>query len=197
MPMLVKEPGLFAGFNILESEVEITLTRTYSDLSPTQLNRTSKLIGNSTSFDENDNYVGVMMGKSSISGVAPFFLAQPGDTVVEMNQTEKDAVDDADADPANELQTLSQNGLDVTALKVKSLSLHWELMFSRSMFNTWDMQKQHDLLNHVSQLIDDGVIKTTFGENYGTINAENLKRAHAHIETNQAVGKVVLEGFES
>ena len=88
-----------------------------------------------------------------------------------------------------------ENGLDVTALKVKSLSLHWELMFSRSMFNTWDMQKQHDLLNHVSQLIDDGVIKTTLGENYGTINAENLKRAHAHIETNQAVGKVVLEGF--
>ncbi len=87
------------------------------------------------------------------------------------------------------------NGLDVTALKVKSLSLHWELMFTRSMFNTWDMQKQHDLLNHVSQLIDNGVIKTTLGENYGKINAENLKRAHAHIETNQAVGKVVLEGF--
>lgn len=87
------------------------------------------------------------------------------------------------------------NGLDVTALKVKSLSLHWELMFSRSMFNTWDMQKQHDLLNHVSQLIDAGVLKTTLGENYGTINAENLKRAHAHIETNQAVGKIVLEGF--
>ena len=88
-----------------------------------------------------------------------------------------------------------ENGLDVTALKIKSLSLHWELMFSRSMFNTWDMQKQHDLLNHVSQLIDEGVIKTTLGENYGTINAENLKRAHAHIETNKAVGKVVLEGF--
>lgn len=86
-------------------------------------------------------------------------------------------------------------GLDVMALKVKSLSLHWELMFSRSMFNTWDMQKQHDLLNHVSQLIDEGVLKTTLGENYGTINAENLKKAHAHIETNQAVGKIVLEGF--
>ena len=87
------------------------------------------------------------------------------------------------------------NGLDVTALKIKSISLHWELMFTRSMFNTWDMQKQHELLNHVSQLIDDGVIKTTLGENYGTINAENLKRAHAHLETNQAVGKLVLEGF--
>lgn len=87
------------------------------------------------------------------------------------------------------------DGLDILKLKLKSLSLHWELMFTRSMFNTWDMQKQHDLLNHVSELIDAGVLKTTMGENYGTINAENLKRAHAHIESNQAVGKVVLEGF--
>ena len=70
MPMLVKEPGLFDDFNILESDVEITLTRTYSDLSPTQLNRTSNLKGNTTSFDENDIFVGVMMGKSNISGTA-------------------------------------------------------------------------------------------------------------------------------
>jgi NADPH2:quinone reductase len=63
------------------------------------------------------------------------------------------------------------------------------------MFNTWDMQKQHDLLTIVAGLIDNGVIKTTLGENYGTINADNLKRAHAHIESNQAVGKIVLEGF--
>ena len=88
------------------------------------------------------------------------------------------------------------NGLDITLLKGKSISLHWELMFTRPMFNTWDMQKQHDLLNHVSQLIDDRILKTTLGENYGKINADNLKRAHAHIETNQAVGKIVLEGFD-
>lgn len=85
--------------------------------------------------------------------------------------------------------------LDIMKLKVKSLSLHWELMFTRSMFGTHDMQKQHDLLSNVSALIDKGLLKTTLGENYGTINAENLKKAHAHLETNQAVGKVVLEGF--
>ncbi len=85
--------------------------------------------------------------------------------------------------------------IDIKKLKLKSLSLHWELMFTRSMFSTWDMEKQHELLNTVSNLVDNGIIKTTFGENYGTINAENLKRAHAHIESNQAVGKVVLEGF--
>jgi len=88
-----------------------------------------------------------------------------------------------------------QAPLDIKKLKQKSLSLHWEFMFTRAMFNTWDMQKQHDLLTSVASLIDTGVIKTTLGEHYGVINAANLKRAHAHIESNQAVGKIVLEGF--
>ncbi|MFQ3236745.1 MAG: zinc-binding alcohol dehydrogenase family protein [Paraglaciecola sp.] len=85
--------------------------------------------------------------------------------------------------------------IDIMKLKIKSLSLHWELMFTRSMFKTQDMQQQHHLLNTVADLIDKGIIKTTLGENYGTINATNLKRAHAHIESSQAVGKIVLEGF--
>ena len=87
------------------------------------------------------------------------------------------------------------NDVDIKKLKLKSLSLHWELMFTRSRFNTWDVQKQHDLLNTVADLLDSGALKTTLGDNYGTINATNLKRAHAHIESNQAMGKVVLEGF--
>ncbi len=85
--------------------------------------------------------------------------------------------------------------IDITKLKRKSLSLHWELMFTRSMFNTWDIKKQHELLTTVARLIDQGILKTTLGESYGTINAANLKRAHAHIESNKAVGKIVLEGF--
>lgn len=88
-----------------------------------------------------------------------------------------------------------KKNIDIMKLKLKALSLHWELMFTRSMFKTWDMQKQHELLNTVAELIDSGQIRTTLGENYGSINAANLKRAHAHIESNQAVGKVVLEGF--
>jgi NADPH:quinone reductase-like Zn-dependent oxidoreductase len=47
----------------------------------------------------------------------------------------------------------------------------------------------------VSQLVDSGVLQTTVGERYGKINAENLKRAHALIESNRARGKIVLEGF--
>jgi NADPH2:quinone reductase len=87
------------------------------------------------------------------------------------------------------------SGLDVMKLKLKSISLHWELMFTRSMFKTHDMGKQGDLLNQVAELVDAGKIKTTLGKHYGTINAENLKRAHRDIESGKAIGKIVLEGF--
>jgi zinc-binding alcohol dehydrogenase family protein len=85
--------------------------------------------------------------------------------------------------------------LDVKLLKTKSISLHWELMFTRSMFETPDMIEQHKLLDRVAQLIDDGVLRSTVTERFGTINAANLRRAHALIESGAARGKIVLSGF--
>jgi zinc-binding alcohol dehydrogenase family protein len=85
--------------------------------------------------------------------------------------------------------------IDARKLKRKSVSLHWELMFTRSIFKTADMAKQHELLASVSALLDEGRVKTTLAENFGTINAANLKRAHALLETGAAKGKIVLEGF--
>jgi zinc-binding alcohol dehydrogenase family protein len=85
--------------------------------------------------------------------------------------------------------------LDAMALKAKSVSLHWELMFTRSMFETADMVRQHELLERVAALVDEGVLRTTVAENFGTIAAANLRRAHAFIETHQARGKIVLAGF--
>lgn len=85
--------------------------------------------------------------------------------------------------------------LDVMKLKRKSLSLHWELMFTRSLYQTEDMIAQHHLLNRLSVLIDTGELQSTFGEHYGTINAQNLIKAHAQIESGKAIGKIVLEGF--
>ncbi|NWL77565.1 zinc-binding alcohol dehydrogenase family protein [Pseudomonas taiwanensis] len=85
--------------------------------------------------------------------------------------------------------------LDVAKLKRKSLSLHWEFMYTRSMFQTPDILEQHRLLERVSQLIDAGVLKTTVGEHFGTINTTNLRRAHALLESGKAKGKIVLEGF--
>lgn len=85
--------------------------------------------------------------------------------------------------------------LDVGKLKQKSLSLHWEFMFTRSMFETDDMVEQSRLLNHVAALIDDGKIKTTLGKHLGKINASNIKNAHSILEQGSAIGKLVLEGF--
>ena len=84
---------------------------------------------------------------------------------------------------------------DVRKLKRKSVSLHWELMFTRAMFQTDDMAAQSRILNEVATLVDNGVIRTTVAENFGRINAENLKRAHALIESGKSRGKIVLEGF--
>lgn len=84
---------------------------------------------------------------------------------------------------------------DAMPLKTKSVSLHWELMFTRSMFATPDMQRQHQILMDVSKLIDEKLIRTTLGEHYGTITAENIRRAHAMIESGKAKGKIVLAGF--
>jgi len=86
--------------------------------------------------------------------------------------------------------------LDINPFKNKSVSVHWEFMFTRAAFATADMEAQHTLLNEVSRLVDEKVLKTTLSETYGTINAENLRRAHAFIESGKARGKVVLEGFD-
>lgn len=79
--------------------------------------------------------------------------------------------------------------------KGKAMSVHWESMFTRSSFQTDDMIAQHHLLNDVSDLIDKGVLKTTLDQTFGTINAENLRRAHALIETGKSRGKIVLSGW--
>ncbi|MBU3018164.1 zinc-binding alcohol dehydrogenase family protein [Paraglaciecola agarilytica] len=85
--------------------------------------------------------------------------------------------------------------LNVVALKRKSVSLHWEFMFTRSLFTTTDMQTQHDILNQVSELIDNGTLITTLGEELGKINLANLLKAHKILESQTAVGKLVLSGF--
>jgi zinc-binding alcohol dehydrogenase family protein len=85
--------------------------------------------------------------------------------------------------------------LDILPFKRKSASVHWEFMFTRSMFQTADIGAQGALLNEVSRLVDAGTLRTTLGERFGTINAANLRRAHALLESGKALGKIVLEGF--
>ena len=85
--------------------------------------------------------------------------------------------------------------LDVLPFKQKSVSIHWELMFTRSMFGTADLAEQGRLLNEVARLVDAGTIRSTFAQSFGTISAANLRRAHELIESGRAKGKIVLEGW--
>lgn len=85
--------------------------------------------------------------------------------------------------------------LAMEQLMRKSAGFVWEMMFTRSMFGTPDMIEQHKLLNAAAALIDAGSIKSTLGEKYGTINAANLRRAHAALESGRTIGKIVLAGF--
>jgi NADPH2:quinone reductase len=84
---------------------------------------------------------------------------------------------------------------NMSAFKGKAVSVHWESMFTRSSFQTPDMIAQHYLLNDVADLIDKGVLRTTLDKTFGTINAANLKRAHALLESGKSHGKIVLEGW--
>jgi NADPH2:quinone reductase len=83
----------------------------------------------------------------------------------------------------------------MSAFKGKAISVHWESMFTRSSFQTADMIAQHNLLNDTADLIDKGVLRTTMDQAFGTINAANLKRAHALLESGKSRGKIVLEGW--
>jgi zinc-binding alcohol dehydrogenase family protein len=86
--------------------------------------------------------------------------------------------------------------LDLRLLKFKSAAVHWEAMFTRPMFRTKDMVRQHEILDEVAALVDAGRLRPTSARNYGTINAANLRSAHAAVESGRAVGKIVLAGFE-
>lgn len=85
--------------------------------------------------------------------------------------------------------------LKMDLLFSKSVTFVWEFMFTRSLFHTNDMIKQHQLLSELADLIDDGKIKTTLTERLEPINAANLRFAHEKLETGRTIGKIVLENF--
>ena len=85
--------------------------------------------------------------------------------------------------------------LDVMLFKRKAVSIHHELMFTRSLYQTPDMDEQGEILNTLATLVDDGKIRTTLTETLSPINAANLKTVHALIESGTTRGKIVLEGF--
>ncbi|AOJ31655.1 zinc-binding alcohol dehydrogenase family protein [Burkholderia metallica] len=99
--------------------------------------------------------------------------------------------------PQGGICTIVENDrpVPVELLKAKSAAFHWEFMFTRAMFETQDMIEQHRILGEVARLVDGGTLRTTVGEQLGTINAANVRRAHQLLEAGRAIGKLVLSGF--
>jgi zinc-binding alcohol dehydrogenase family protein len=117
--------------------------------------------------------------------------------VISLNQTKVHATEiEKVLAPQGQLALIDDPGIfDIMPFKTKSIAIHWELMFTRSLFETEDMIEQHRLLERLSKLVDDGVVKTTAVKSIGTINAKNLKQAHSLLESGQSIGKIVLSGF--
>ncbi|MFC3126013.1 zinc-binding alcohol dehydrogenase family protein [Pseudoroseomonas globiformis] len=84
---------------------------------------------------------------------------------------------------------------DIVPFKRKSLSVHWELMFTRPLYGTADIARQGEILAEISALVDAGLLRTTMHQDYGTITAANLRRAHRLLESGGGIGKTVLSGF--
>jgi NADPH:quinone reductase len=85
--------------------------------------------------------------------------------------------------------------LNVDAIRAKSASLCFELMFTRSRFQTPDMIEQHKLLNQVADWLDAGKLRGTLKQTLTPINAANLRKAHAQLESGTTIGKLVLQGW--
>jgi len=83
--------------------------------------------------------------------------------------------------------------VNLRQLKGKSVSFHWELMFTRSMFQTEDMIRQHEILNEIARLLDEGLLQSTLNTTITGFSADNLKEAHRLLETNETIGKVVIK----
>ncbi|MFL6237518.1 MAG: zinc-binding alcohol dehydrogenase family protein [Thermoanaerobaculia bacterium] len=86
--------------------------------------------------------------------------------------------------------------VNINALQAKSAAFCFELMFTRPIYQTPDMQAQHDLLEETARLLDEGTLRHTMRENFGPLNAENLRRAHAAVEAGHTIGKLVLSGID-
>ncbi|KIC00565.1 NADPH:quinone reductase [Flavobacterium sp. JRM] len=89
--------------------------------------------------------------------------------------------------------TGSSDPVALNKLKNKSASFSWELMYTRSMFQTDDMQEQHNILNKIADLLDNGILKTTLNETLTGLTADNLKKAHQLLESGKTIGKIAIE----
>lgn len=96
--------------------------------------------------------------------------------------------------PMGHICTIVENKkpLELNQLKLKSAALHWELMFTRSMFNTPDIAQQGEILKQVAALVDEGKVQTTLSETLQGLTVESIEAAHAKVLDGHMQGKVVI-----
>ncbi|MGY8871479.1 MAG: zinc-binding alcohol dehydrogenase family protein [Pseudomonadales bacterium] len=83
-------------------------------------------------------------------------------------------------------------GVDLTKLQGKSVGFVWELMFTRSLFDTSDIEKQGEILQQIANLADAGRIQTTLKETLSGFSADTLVAAHEKIESGTTIGKISI-----
>ncbi|MGI9491202.1 MAG: zinc-binding alcohol dehydrogenase family protein [Geminicoccaceae bacterium] len=125
------------------------------------------------------------LGMQHVDHIAIFNDMRHWDTAVELIRPEGGIVTIDDTHLPMPMETM----------KSKAASLHWEFMFARAMHQTPDMIEQHKLLSWVADEIDAGGIRTTVNKVLSPFNATNMREAHRLVETGQAKGKIVVEGF--
>ena len=89
----------------------------------------------------------------------------------------------------------NRNPLSMDAVRAKSATVCWELMFTRPRFQTPDMIEQHRLLDRVAEWLDQGKLRGTLRETLSPISGANLRKAHEKLESGTMIGKLVLTGW--
>jgi len=89
--------------------------------------------------------------------------------------------------------TSSSKPINLDILRAKSVTFSWELMYTRSMFTTDDIEKQHQILNQISELLDSGTLQTTLTTTLQGFTVDNLKKAHQMQESGRTIGKTVIQ----
>lgn len=94
--------------------------------------------------------------------------------------------------PFGEIVAIDDGPRDVSPLKARSISWHWELMFTRPLEQTPDMIAQHHLLTEVAALVDKQIIRPTTTRALTPLSPENLTLAHDLVAGGRTTGKIVL-----
>jgi zinc-binding alcohol dehydrogenase family protein len=94
--------------------------------------------------------------------------------------------------PQDRLSVIDDGALDISPLKSKSVTVSWEIVFTKPLFKTADMLRQHQILNEIASLIDAGLLVSTLHEEFGPMTVENLQKAHRLIESGMTIEKIVL-----